>query len=66
MFGREASWGDGLSQEFTFAVLVLAGAAVCAFGAFGGRFLLAWYLKEIRSVRVHQNPEDEIITYPLA
>ena len=66
MFGREASLGGGLSQQVAFAVLVVAGAAVCAFGAFGGRFLLAWYLKEIRSVRVHQHPEDEIITYPLA
>jgi len=55
-----------LPQELAFAVLVLTGIAVCAFAAFGGRLLLAWYLKEIRSAPIRQNPEDAIITYPLA
>jgi hypothetical protein len=55
-----------LSQELVFAMLVLAGAALCALAVFGGRVLLAWYLKEIRSAPVRRNPEDAIITYPLA
>ena len=58
--------GDGLSQELVLAVLVLAGMAIGGLGAFGGRLLLAWYLKEIRSAPIRENPEDAIITYPLA
>jgi len=58
--------GGGVSQELAFAGLVFAGAAVCALAGFGGRLLLVWYLKEIRSAPMRQNPEDAIITYPLA
>jgi hypothetical protein len=40
--------------------------AIGALAVFGGRLLLAWYLKEIRSAPIRQNPGDAIITYPLA
>jgi hypothetical protein len=47
-------------------VLVFAVLGIGALAVFGEQLLLAWYLKEIRSVPIHQNPEDAIITYPLA
>jgi hypothetical protein len=55
-----------LSQQLVWVVLVATGVAVGALAAFGRRLLLAWYLKEIRSAPIRQDPEDAIITYPLA
>ena len=47
------------------AVLLLGGA-LGGFAAFGGRGLLGWYVREARQAEIPQDPEDAIVTYPLA
>jgi len=47
------------------AVLLFAGAAI-GLPVFARRFLMSLYLKEIRRVEIPRDPEDAIITYPLA
>ena len=42
------------------------GVVVGVLALFGARLFLPWYLKEIRRVPIPQDPEDAIITYPLA
>jgi len=58
--------GAGLSQELAIGVLLFAGAAIAALAVFARRLLLPLYLKEIRRVEIPRDPEDAIITYPLA
>ena len=43
-----------------------AGAAIAGWMIFGRRLLLAWYLREVRTLDIRQAPDDAIITYPLA
>ena len=45
------------------------GAFCCALGVlalFGSRLLRCWYLREIRRTPVAQEPDQAIVTYPLA
>jgi len=55
-----------LSQQLIIAALLFAGAAIGLLAVFARRFLLSLYLKEIRRVEIPRDPEDAIITYPLA
>ena len=56
-----------MSQQLIIAVLLFAGAAaIAALAVFARRLLLPLYLKEIRRVEIPRDPEDAIITYPLA
>jgi hypothetical protein len=55
-----------LSQQLIIAVLLFAAAAFAALVVFARRFLLPLYLKEIRRVEIPRDPEDAIVTYPLA
>ena len=43
-----------------------AGAAIAGSMILGRRLLLAWYLREVRTLDIRQAPDDAIITYPLA
>jgi hypothetical protein len=51
--------------ELPIIVVLVAGAAG-VMAALGRRVLLGWYLREIRSVKVPEDPGDKIVTYPLA
>jgi hypothetical protein len=44
----------------------LVALAIIALGAFGSRLLLGWYLHEVRGMRIVEQPDEAIITYPLA
>jgi hypothetical protein len=55
-----------LPQTFIIAALFFAAAGVGVLALFGARLFLPWYLKEIRRVPIPQDPEDAIVTYPLA
>ena len=55
-----------MSEQLIIAVLLFAGAAIAALAVFARRLLLPLYLREIRRVEIPRDPEDAIITYPLA
>jgi len=55
-----------LSQQLIIAVLLFAGAALATLAVFARRLLLPLYLNEVRRVEIPRDPEDAIITYPLA
>ena len=44
------------------AVLLLA----ILIGLLGSRLLLGWYLREVRRLKIREEPGEAIITYPLA
>jgi hypothetical protein len=52
--------------ELSIIVVLVAGAAAGVTAALGRRVLLSWYLREIRDVKVPEDPGDKIVTYPLA
>ena len=52
--------------EFAIIIVLAAGTAAGVIVALGPRVLLSWYLREIRSVKVPEDPSDKIVTYPLA
>jgi len=43
-----------------------AGAAIAGWIVLGSRVLLAWYLREVRTLALPPAPDEMIITYPLA
>ena len=51
------------SMTLTF---ITVGAAIGGWLIVARRWLLAWYLREVRRLDLPQAPEDAIITYPLA
>jgi hypothetical protein len=52
--------------DFPIIAILVAGAAAGGMAAFGPRVLLSWYLREIRGVKIPEDPDDKIVTYPLA
>jgi hypothetical protein len=52
--------------ELPIIAILAAGAVAGVMAAFGPRVLLSWYLREIRTVKVPEDPGDQIVTYPLA
>ena len=45
------------------AAALLLGALI---GLLGSRPLLAWYLREVRGMKIAQAPAEAIVTYPMA
>lgn len=52
--------------EFAIITVLAAAAAAGVMAALGPRMLLSWYLREVRGVKVSEEPADKIVTYPLA
>jgi hypothetical protein len=52
--------------ELAIITVLAAGAATGVMAAFGSRVLLSWYLREVRGMKVPEDPGDKIVTYPLA
>lgn len=46
--------------------ILLAGVPIGALVVFGPGLLLGWYLREIRRVKIAEEPGEAIVTYPLA
>ena len=55
-----------MPELLVFTVLLSAAAVVAGLAAFGARFLLSWYLREVWRVEIRQDAEESIVTYPLA
>jgi hypothetical protein len=51
-----------LALAITAAVLLLAVLT----GLLGSRPLLAWYLREVRGLKIARAPGEAIVTYPMA
>ena len=51
-----------LALAIIVAVLLLA----VLIGLLGSRLLLAWYLREVRGLKIAQAPGEAIVTYPMA
>ena len=47
-------------------LMVAVGLLLTPFAVFGSRFLLGWYLYEVRRIKIPEAPGEAIITYPLA
>jgi hypothetical protein len=52
--------------EIALVAVIVAVAATGLFAALGSRPLLGWYLREVRRLKIREEPGDAIITYPLA
>jgi hypothetical protein len=52
--------------EILPAAILAGGLIVAAFAVFGSRLLLGWYLHEVRGLRIPEEPDEAIVTYPLA
>jgi hypothetical protein len=56
---------EPLVIPLVIAVVLSAAAVFAGLAAFGARFLLSWYLREIWRVEIRQEAEEAIVTYPL-
>lgn len=52
--------------ELLFTAVTIAGLSIGALAFLGSRLLLGWYLREVRRVKITEQPDDAIVTYPLA
>jgi hypothetical protein len=53
-------------SEILLMAIIAAGLSVAALGLRGSRLLLAWYLREVRGMKIVQAPGEAIVTYPMA
>jgi hypothetical protein len=52
--------------EILLMAIIVAGVLLGALGLRGSRLLLAWYLREVRGIKIAQAPGEAIVTYPMA
>ena len=54
-----------MAASFAIAILIVL-LAIGVLTAFGPRLLLFWHLREIRRMKIVEQPDEAIVTYPLA
>ena len=53
-------------SEILLVAVIAALVLLAALGLAGSRLLLAWYLREVRGMKIAQAPGEAIVTYPMA
>jgi len=53
-------------SEILLVAIIAAVLVLGALGLRGSRLLLAWYLREVRGIRIAAAPSEAIVTYPMA
>jgi hypothetical protein len=53
-------------SEILLMAIIAAVLLVTALGLRGSRLLRAWYLREVRGMKIAPAPGEAIVTYPLA
>jgi hypothetical protein len=52
--------------EILLMAIIVAVVLLAAMGLRGSRLLLAWYLREVRGIKIAPAPGEAIVTYPMA
>lgn len=53
-------------SETLLVAIIAAVLLLGALGLLGSRLLLAWYLREVRALKIAPAPGEAIVTYPMA
>ena len=64
---RQATSGTARIMAAVFAIAIIAVVlAIGLLAAFGSKLLLNWHLREVSRMKIAEQPDEAIVTYPLA